>query len=340
MDTLLKQHFWAINLLALTLLAWLVAASVNDYLASKLFAIPSVTADPKKPGTGSEAVAKDTNGGAVGEDLRSWVMFNTNKPEDKAADSSEDAADASTAEEAEKPDGELDESELPIDLMGTIVADQDALSMATLRIEGENKLAWIGSEFMEGKAKIVEINPRHIVVKEADSHRVIKLWTAKAAQAIGRPNRGTGRNSSSRGTSSTARRSAATKSGTTSRLKPKKKPGRFKGVKKTGAYSYDIERPELNKYLDNLGGLGSQARVIPNHVGGRTQGYKLVGVRPNSLFRTIGIRSGDVIMSVNGQPIDSAAKALGLFDKLKSEPQVGVTIERRGQEKELSYSIQ
>jgi type II secretion system protein C len=340
MDTLLKQHFWAINLLALTLLAWLVAASVNDYLAAKLFAIPSVQADLKKTGTGPETAASEVNGPALGEDLRSWVMFNTNKPEEKTPDNSDDGPDASTNDDTEKPDGELDESELPIDLMGTIVADQDALSMATLRIEGENKLAWVGSEFMEGKAKIVEINPRHIVVKEAESHRVIKLWTVKAAQAIGRPNRGTGRNASSRGTSSASRRNSPTKTGTTSRLKAKKKTGRFKGVKKTGAYSYDIERPELNKYLDNLGGLGSQARVIPNHVGGRTQGYKLVGVRPNSLFRTIGIRSGDVIMSVNGQPIDSAAKALGLFDKLKSEAQVGVTIERRGQQKDLSYSIQ
>jgi len=337
MDTLLKRHFWVINLLALTLLAWLVAASVNDYLASKLFAIPSVKADPKKADA-AELAAKDQTASKPGEDLRSWIMFNLNEPQAaEATDASSEKTDE-TEDSTPKPEGELDESELPIDLMGTIVADQDALSMATLRIEGENKLAWVGSEFLEGKAKVTEINPRHIVVKEDDSHRVIKLWTAKAAQPVGR-NRPGSRNSSTRSPSKTSRR-GTNSSGATTRLKPQKKKGRFQGVKKTGAYSYEIERPELNKYIDNLGGLGSQARVIPNHVGGRTHGYKLVGVRPNSLFRTIGIRSGDVIMSVNGQKIDSAAKALGLFDKLKTEPQVGVKIERRGQEKELSYSIQ
>ncbi len=337
MDTLLKRHFWVINLLALTLLAWLVAASVNDYLASKLFAIPSVKADPKKSDA-TDVAKKDQGIPEPGDDLRSWMMFNLKEP--KSPESNDESAEKGdeSKDETPKPEGELDESELPIDLMGTIVADQDALSMATLRIEGENKLAWIGSEFLEGKAKVTEINPRHIVVKESESHRVIKLWSAKAAQPIGR-NRLSNKSKPPRSASNSSRRPSSS-SGTTSRLKPKKPKGRFQGVKKTGAYSYEIERPELNKYIDNLGGLGSQARVIPNHVGGRTHGYKLVGVRPNSLFRTIGIRSGDVIMSVNGQKIDSAAKALGLFDKLKTEPQVGVKIERRGQEKELSYSIQ
>ena len=338
MDTLLKQHFWVINLLALALLAWLVAASVNDYLASKLFAIPSVKADTKKAEI-TEQVAGRSAGTQVGQDLRSWLMFNLDEPRPDAETTTESETTTDTTDTPPKPEGELDESELPIDLMGTIVADKNAMSMATLRIEGENKLAWVGSEFLEGKARITEINPRHIVVKEADSHRVIKLWTEKAAQPVGR-NRPGGRNSSNRAATSKTKSRSTSSTGSTTRLKPARKSGRFKGVKKTGAYSYEIERPELNKYLDNLGGLGSQARVIPNHVGGRTRGYKLVGVRPNSLFRTIGIRSGDVIMSVNGQPIDSAAKALGLFDKLKSEPQVGVKIERRGQEKELTYSIQ
>ena len=74
MDTLLKQHFWVINLLALALLAWLVAASVNDYLASKLFAIPSVKADTKKA-EGTEQVAGSSVGTQVGQDLRSVAGF-------------------------------------------------------------------------------------------------------------------------------------------------------------------------------------------------------------------------------------------------------------------------
>ena len=58
--------------------------------------------------------------------------------------------------------------------------------MATLSIGGENKLGWIGTEFMEGKAKIVTIAPRHIIIQEGVALTVIKLWTDKAKGAKGK----------------------------------------------------------------------------------------------------------------------------------------------------------
>jgi len=62
-------------------------------------------------------------------------------------------------------------------------------------------------------------------------------------------------------------------------------------------------------------------------------------VRPGSLYRAIGIRSGDVITSVNGTKIDSPNKALELFEQLKNSSNISVEIERRGQPKTLGYSI-
>ena len=337
MDALLKRHFWMVNLLTLALLAWLVASSINDYLASRLFAVPSV-----KASTGAKAMAgagtmADAKAAQTGSDLTSWGMFNLGE-RDAGTKDPDDKDENKGSEEPKKQEGELEESELPIDVMGTIVASDAALSIATLRIEGENKLAWIGSEFLEGKAKIIEINPRHIVLMEGETRRVKKLWAPRSKASASMTSRPGSRSMAGRASSTSASRRTGAKTSSTGRIKAKKT--KFKNIKKTGPYAYEISRPELNKYIDDLGGLGSQARVLPNHVAGKTHGYKLVGVRPNSLFRAIGIRSGDVIMSVNGQAINSAAKALGLFDKLKSEPSVTVEIERRGQSKELNYTIQ
>jgi type II secretion system protein C len=335
MDALLKRHFWMVNLLTLALLAWLVASSINDYLASRLFAVPSVKASTgarAMAGTGTAPGAKNPE---AGHDLQSWGMFNLGERQGDTKDPDEKDENKGT-EEPKKPEGELEESELPIDVMGTIVASDATLSLATLRIEGENKLAWVGSEFLDGKAKITEINPRHIVLMEGETRRVKKLWAPKSPMTAGLTSRPGSRSTSAR--ASTSARRTASKVSSSGRIKAKK--SKFKNIKKTGPYAYEISRKELNKYIDDLGGLGSQARILPNHVAGKTHGYKLVGVRPNSLFRAIGIRSGDVIMSVNGQVINSAAKALGLFDKLKSEPSVTVEIERRGQSKELNYTIQ
>ena len=95
----------------------------------------------------------------------------------------------------------------------------------------------------------------------------------------------------------------------------------------------------LDEQLQDLSKLGTQARVVPNYRNGKYEGFKLVGVRPGSLYRAIGVRSGDVIKSINGNAIDSPNKALDLFDKLKNSSHIDLDIERRGQPKQFAYDI-
>ena len=59
-------------------------------------------------------------------------------------------------------------------------------------------------------------------------------------------------------------------------------------------------------------------------------GFKLVGVRPGTFYRAVGIRSGDVVREISGQVIDAPNKALLLYTKLKQDPKVTLVIERRG----------
>ena len=111
------------------------------------------------------------------------------------------------------------------------------------------------------------------------------------------------------------------------------------GVKKTGKNAYQIDRGMLNEQLDDLGTLSRQARVIPHYRQGKPQGFKIVGVRPGSLYSHIGVRSGDILKSVNGDGINSPTKALELYEKLKNSDNVTLDIERRGRKTTLEYII-
>ena len=64
------------------------------------------------------------------------------------------------------------------------VSDAEGMSTAVIKVEGETKIAFVGSEFLDGKAKIADIQPRFIVVKEGSDFKVIKLWTEKAKTAV------------------------------------------------------------------------------------------------------------------------------------------------------------
>jgi general secretion pathway protein C len=111
------------------------------------------------------------------------------------------------------------------------------------------------------------------------------------------------------------------------------------GIKKTGPEEYEIDRGMLDEQLQDLNKLSGQARVIPHYKDGRSDGFKLVGIRPGSLYSYIGIRSGDVLKRVNGEELNNPGKALALFEKLRSTSNLSVDVERRGANVTMTYNI-
>jgi S1-C subfamily serine protease len=59
-----------------------------------------------------------------------------------------------------------------------------------------------------------------------------------------------------------------------------------------------------------------------------------------SLFQKLGIKKGDVIKSINNQPVDSPAAAMELYSRLKSEQKIQAITERQGKLITLEYPTQ
>jgi hypothetical protein len=75
--------------------------------------------------------------------------------------------------------------------------------------------------------------------------------------------------------------------------------------------------------------------------GGGADAYQINWLEENShLFSRIGLRPGDKVISVNGQPVGkSAAAGQAMFQSMKNERNFSVLIERKGQQLVLSYSV-
>lgn len=341
MNTLFKKYFWAVKLLGIALLALVSAGVVNDVIAGKLFALPSagkaLDAGDGKGGPINTEFGRVATGVNAASDLTARRVFHLEPPPPPPV---VEEPKPDTPSEPVAQNGELEQSSLPINLMGTFVAALPDYSYANLTIDGEHKIASPGSEYLDGKARVIKIAPGHIVLKEDTRYTYVRLWadpsqvpkvpaTPVGPGAPGGPNSG-------RPTPMTPPQPPTT---------PPPTDGAggdevAAGVTKTGAYDYTIDRKMIDKQLADLPTLQSQARVVPHYKDNAYQGFKLVGVRPGSLYRAIGIRSGDVITAVNGNKIDSPNKALELFEQLKSSSNISVEIERRGQPKTLGYTIQ
>jgi len=73
---------------------------------------------------------------------------------------------------------------------------------------------------------------------------------------------------------------------------------------------------------------------------GQANGLSLNRISPNSIFRRMGLRNGDVLMGVNGEPIQSPEDAMRLYNNIKSSSEVQVQVKRRGQERTIIYNLQ
>jgi len=84
----------------------------------------------------------------------------------------------------------------------------------------------------------------------------------------------------------------------------------------------------------NVNQLLSQAKVVPQR-----NGMKIVKVKPRSLLRRLGLRSGDVIQSVNNRRIQSMDDAMNIYQDLMSGGKISVELLRRNRPQTYEYRI-
>lgn len=102
---------------------------------------------------------------------------------------------------------------------------------------------------------------------------------------------------------------------------------------------FAVPEDELSAALANLPQLLSQARAVPYFRNGQSIGMRLFAIRSGSMYEKLGLKNGDIILSVNENSLSDPAQALKLFEQLKSERSIGVRLERNGQNMDMKYNI-
>jgi len=82
----------------------------------------------------------------------------------------------------------------------------------------------------------------------------------------------------------------------------------------------------------------SQAMVVPNTDGG----FLVREVQPGGMYEKLGVRVGDVIRSVNGQPVNTMDDVMRIYQQLgglQSAGNVSVEVTRAGRSENLHYRL-
>ena len=111
------------------------------------------------------------------------------------------------------------------------------------------------------------------------------------------------------------------------------------GVRKTGEGAYLVDRREVEHVVSNLNEVITQARAVPVLTDGKSSGFRLINIRPNSIFEKIGLVDGDIVQRVNDTELSDPSKAVGLLEEIQSTSQIRVGFVRSGKPRSYTYTI-
>ena len=101
-----------------------------------------------------------------------------------------------------------------------------------------------------------------------------------------------------------------------------------------------LKRSQIETAVQDINTLMKQVRIRPHFTNGEPDGLRVTGIRPNSIFYRMGLKSGDVITGVDGKNIVSVDDALKLYQSLQSSESLKLQLKRRGRSKTLEYNIE
>jgi len=207
-------------------------------------------------------------------------------------------------------------SQLPLNLVGTMVHSNPDKSIAAIELKGKNQvISYMNHKEIETMAVIEKIERLRVYIRNNSTGGLeyIEMKGFGGKLSFAAP---------------TKAAAPVSESG----------PG---VVKKTGDNEFTLKRADLDKYTSNLSDLLMQARAVPNRDPntGEINGFRLIDYQPNSIFAQLGIPKMALIKDVDGTPVTSPATAMELYNTLKNNNKISLKLEVNGQVETYRYNI-
>ncbi|MCL4485032.1 MAG: general secretion pathway protein GspC [Nitrospirae bacterium] len=112
------------------------------------------------------------------------------------------------------------------------------------------------------------------------------------------------------------------------------------GIRQLDANHWLVEARAVHAAVRNLNQLMMQARAVPNMVGGKPDGFRIVEIQPGSLYQEVGLLPGDVIESINGMSMSDPQNFMKALSTLGTANEVSIDLVRNGAPQTFSYQVQ
>ena len=215
-----------------------------------------------------------------------------------------------------------DGADIGVTIMGTIVQRKAENNVALIKEVKSGKVLALkpGYKFLD-KYEVVEISGKFMVIKAGGQKTLI--YQDKFAGEFARASGG----------SSTPVTPLGSYNGEAPEFfKEEGFERQANSVTMSGSYRDKVVTQDMATVL-------MQATAEPYIEGGQVVGFKLSQIDAGSIYWKGGLKDDDVITEINGQKLDSVAKAVLILKTLKQESQIDVGVLRKGAPVKFSLKI-
>lgn len=207
-------------------------------------------------------------------------------------------------------------TQLPLNLIGTVILQDGLRSIATIEDKSDNQVYPVRvDDEIPNKLRIISIEATKVIFLNSENGQREYIDLPEELQgaqlSINMP----------------------TKSVT------KKNTGTGTGIEQLSPTQFNLPRDEINKALGDWNKVLTEARAIPNMENGMQNGYKLIQIVPGSVYDKLGLKNGDVLCGVNGEPINDPGRAMELITLLKTSSRIEMCVKRDGKQSSFAYDI-
>lgn len=314
MQAWLQKNFYVVNLLVIGLASGLVGAAIATYAGYKLLDDKGprvMRGGQRDPLAAAKKPARAEIRASLFDVTRRNVFCSYCVPVQPSA------AVADKGEE--KPSINMDDAEL----LATLIAKgDDRWSLATIRFKSNQSTRIVAMGSTLEDAEIIKVEERRVTFKKGAQTGYIDL--IPGAEGAKKP------------TPPVPSPMAGTPPAATGN---KWQDALNRGVRMLGPNKYEIDRSLVNEFIANANVASQDAAIFPHTRDGKADGYRLGRVRPGGIFARLGLRSGDVVNSINNVSISSPDKLLNLYTQLPGANHMTIGITRYGKPESIDYSI-
>lgn len=352
MEAFFQKYGWAINFAVIGAATLLAALLVNGFVAAQLsqYTVPNMPSFADVERQAPQVPADDGDRDQWVDALADRCLFGCPEevdpdacpegcPEGKICEAGECVAEE--PEEEEYFDADIPrQTELDLKLRGVLAAQNPRWSIAMIIDESDNEthVAGVG-DIVPGDdpVEVLEIRRDRVFIDNDGQLEFIRIEGSPDADPVAQ--RREEASSPRQDPAERRQRQVAERRERAQRARTDSEDDEDADIVQEGENQYAVNRQRVEAALEEPESLASEARIMPNYRDGEPNGLRLVGVSSNSLYSDLGIRSGDVIHSVNGTPINSQQDAMKMLESMGNEDQVVIEVERRGQRQKMEYNI-